>query len=140
MLEGIELFKLSTQRMRYLSDRQALINRNVANADTPGYRAQDLATFQANSPLLRQGGGAGAQPQLAVAQTNAAHLGFGASGTTNAMLDRHAHGYDEKLDFNNVSVEEQMVKANDVANAYDLATTAYKKSMSLLRISIGDGK
>ena len=31
--------------MRYLTERQTLIARNVANADTPGYKAQDLAPF-----------------------------------------------------------------------------------------------
>lgn len=137
MLEGIELLQLSSQRMRYLSDRQTVINRNIANADTPGYHSADLTPFTVSSPLLADTGTAGAAAPLQMATTSPAHMGFGLSGTATAHLNTHAAAYGEKLDGNNVSIEEQMVKANDVANAFDLATTAYKKSVSLLKTSLG---
>lgn len=139
MLEGIDLLRLSSERMRYLSQRQTVINRNIANADTPGYRSQDMAPFQVSSPLVAGGGSAGAAPALRMAATNVAHMGFGVSGTATAHPAKAA-SHDEKLDENNVSIEDQMVKANDVANAYDLATTAYKKSVQLLKDSMGGGR
>lgn len=134
MLEGINILQLSGERMRYLGQRQGLINQNIANADTPGYRARDLAPFSSANPLL---GGTGAAP-LPLAATAPGHLGFGVSGTLGARVDASARNYDEKPDANNVSVEEQLVRANDVANGYDLAATAYRKTMSLLKASIGE--
>ena len=53
MLSGIDLFQVAGDRMRYLTERQTLIARNIANADTPGYKAQDLAPF---TPVPAPGG------------------------------------------------------------------------------------
>ena len=47
MLSGIDLFQVAGDRMRYLTERQTVIARNIANADTPGYKAQDLTPFSA---------------------------------------------------------------------------------------------
>jgi flagellar basal-body rod protein FlgB len=135
MLESIGLLQLSSQRMRYLSQRQALIGQNIANADTPDYHAKDLAPFSTSLPLAQSGNG-GAGPLQLVA-TNPNHIGFGVSGTVNARVNSRAKTYDEKLDTNNVSVEEEEMKANDVADAYGLATVAYAKSVDLLKDSLG---
>lgn len=139
MLESIELLRLSAQRMRYLTERQSVITRNIANADTPGYRSQDLAPFTVpNSTLVsNMHDGAGSAPPLSMTHTNSGHFGFGLTGNVLGQLDKKAPSYEEKLDKNNVSLEEQMVKQNDVSNAFDLATTAYKQSVTLLKASIG---
>ena len=46
-MDDVYLFQLSTQRTAYLSQRQTLIAENVANANTPGFAARDLAPFSA---------------------------------------------------------------------------------------------
>lgn len=134
MLESIGLLQLSSQRMRYLSQKQALIGQNIANADTPGYRSKDLTAFTTSEPLAQSGSHSG---PLQLAATNANHIGFGVSGTVSARVNGNAKAYDEKLDTNNVSVEEQEMKANDVADSYSLATLAYAKSVDLLKASLG---
>ncbi len=140
MLEGIDLLQLAGERMRYLTDRQSVISRNVANADTPGYKARDLTPFSFHSTLLRTGSGmTSAQPPLALVRTSAAHLGQTAEGST-PRIDSSAKAYGEKPDGNTVSIEEQMVKSADVANAFDLATTAYTKSIGLMKIGIDSGR
>ena len=70
MLEEIDLFRLAGSRMRYLTERQSVVARNIANADTPGYRAQDLTPFSFDSLLLRGGSPAGAAAPLALARTS----------------------------------------------------------------------
>ncbi|HTR16076.1 MAG TPA: flagellar basal body protein [Acetobacteraceae bacterium] len=139
MLEGLDLFRLAGERMRYLTERQAVITRNIANADTPHYRAQDLAPFSFESTLLRSGSGAGEAPSLAMARTSAAHLGMG-SGGGGVRIDRFAKATSEKPNGNTVSLEEQMVKSTEVANAFDLASAAYSKSITLMKIGIDFGK
>lgn len=122
--------------MTYLAERQKVISQNIANADTPGYRAQDLPAFSFASALL------GAQdptaaPPLQLAATNPGHLTDAASSDGVAQPSDEAHPYALKPNGNTVSLEEQMVKANDTGAAFDLASTAYAKSVALLRSAIG---
>jgi flagellar basal-body rod protein FlgB len=138
MLEGLDLFRLAGERMRYLTERQGVITRNIANADTPHYRALDLAPFSFQSSLLRSGSGAGEAAPLAMVRTSAAHLGMGSG--EGARIDRFAKATSEKPNGNTVSLEEQMVKSTEVANAFDLASAAYSKSISLMKIGIDSGK
>ncbi len=138
MLESIDLFSLVSERMRYLTDRQSVLSRNVANADTPGYQARDLTPFSFHSALLRTDSSSAASP-LALVRTSAAHLGAASAGGV-SRIDMSARSYGEKPDGNTVSIEEQMVKSADVANAFDLATTAYTKSIGLMKIGIDSGR
>ena len=39
------LFELASRHMTWLAERQALTAANIANADTPGYRARDVRPF-----------------------------------------------------------------------------------------------
>jgi flagellar basal-body rod protein FlgB len=139
MLEEIDLFRLAGSRMRYLTDRQSVVAKNIANADTPHFRAQDLAPFSFDSLLLKggaQGTQAGAAAPLAMVRTNATHLGDNHAGLA-ARIEAHGATYGEKPDGNTVSLEEQMVKSADVMNGFELATAAYAKSVGLMKIGIG---
>src|SRR5205085_1062488 len=58
-LDDIPLFGMLRSRLGYLSERQRLIAQNVANADTPGYRPQDLRPFTVQMAQAAQSGSAG---------------------------------------------------------------------------------
>ncbi len=139
MIEEIDLFRLTGARMRYLTERQSVLARNVSNADTPHYHAQDLTPFSFSSALLRggtgAGGDAGSAPPLQMVRTSGAHLGDPHSSAV-ARIDSHSATYGEKHDGNTVSLEEQMVKSNDVANAFQLATAAYSKTITILKTGL----
>jgi flagellar basal-body rod protein FlgB len=45
MFERIEIMRMAPRNGRPCGGRQAVIAANVANADTPGYRAGDLRSF-----------------------------------------------------------------------------------------------
>jgi len=139
MLEQIDLMRLTGDRMRYLTEQQTLIARNIANADTPGYLAEVTTPFSFKSTLLRINGSAGSQPPLALAATDPGHIAIPQGGAT-ASRPRASATSDEKPDGNTVSLEEQMVKSADVANNFALATAAYTKSVGLLKIGIDFGK
>ena len=53
-LSGMSFFQLASQRMSWLGARQAVISENIANADTPNYRAKEISSFdrmvQARTP------------------------------------------------------------------------------------------
>lgn len=137
MLNAIDLFRLSADRMRYLTERQTVIARNIANADTPGYKAQDLAAPNFDSALLRAGStsGGGVAPPLALARTEAGHLSSSPE-TTFAQQALTTPNASEKPDGNTVSLDEQMEKSADIANAFALASAVYTKSVSLMKIAI----
>jgi flagellar basal-body rod protein FlgB len=132
MLEGIDVFRITGARMRHLAERQNILAQNIANADTPLFRARDVKAFQFDSALLRQGGGL---PPLQLAAARPGHLGGTRDGVTIAA-DR-ASTYSEDPDGNSVNLEEQMVKQADLLKAYDLATLVYKRGTVLLRTAVG---
>jgi flagellar basal-body rod protein FlgB len=137
MLSGINLFQVAGDRMRYLTERQTLIARNIANSDTPGYKAQDLAPFTPTSSTASTGG----SPAVQLVQTNPAHLSLDATAAASqqtVVTDASYGG--EKPNGNTVSVEEQMVKSADVANAFAMASAVYAKSISLMKIATGAGR
>ena len=111
--------------------RQAAIVENVANADTPGYRARDLADFADTYRAADQG---------ALRQTRAGPSRRGGrvdrSGTGRARRDRT-----QSPNGNTVSLEDQMVRAAEVRQReHDLALAVYRKSLDILRTASGSGE
>lgn len=132
MLDGMDVFRITGARMRQLAERQNVLAQNIANADTPNYRARDVRPFSFDSVLLRGSGGAAS---LRLAATNAGHVGA-AAGATRVVTDR-SQSYSEDPDGNTVNLEEQMVKQADLAKSYDMATTVYRRNAALLRAAAG---
>lgn len=135
MLDGIDVFRITGARMHHLAARQEVLSRNIANADTPYYRAQDVKAFRFDSALLRNQPGTA---DLTLAATRPGHLGLPRNGV-NVAADR-ADTYSEDPDGNTVNLEQQMMKQVDVAKAYDMATSVYRASMSMLRTAVGGGR
>jgi flagellar basal-body rod protein FlgB len=139
MLSGIDLFRLTGDRMRYLSERQTVLARNIANADTPGYKAQDLAPFNVGATGLSNGTTApvaAAGSQLTLARTSPGHIANGSAGSQPVQVVESAPDYGANASGNTVSLEQQMLKSADVSNAFALATAAYSKSLSLMKTAI----
>jgi flagellar basal-body rod protein FlgB len=139
MLSGIDLFQVAGDRMRYLTERQSLIARNIANADTPGYKAQDLVPFVPATPA---GGptSSGVSP-VVLTQTNTAHLQLEAGAVAHQQpVATQADYGGEKPSGNTVSVEEQMIKQADVSNAFAMASAVYAKSISIMKTAVDYGR
>ena len=67
MLEKIGILNLATDKARHAAARQEVAARNVANADTPGYRARDVTEFNAEL-----------DPGFRARRTHPAHFDFSA--------------------------------------------------------------
>lgn len=119
---------LAEDRIRWLERRQGVLARNVANADTPGYRPRDLLPFA--QALARRA----AQPPMA--RTDAAHLApRGGSGADRARPDRLAA--EEAPDGNAVSLDEQALRIADTDTAHALATGLHRRYLGLFRAALG---
>src|SRR5690606_25117364 len=102
MFEKLELLRLAHGLAAHAAQRQALVAQNVANADTPGYRARDLAPFETIYQTA---------PSVPLKVTRPGHADGGASLV--GAMGRDAPDAEEP-NGNTVSLEDQMLKAAEV--------------------------
>ena len=133
-LENIPLFAALTTRMRWLHERQSVIAANVANADTPGYEAKDLAEPDFYT-LLRQSRG-----RLSANQTHPGHLSNSVSERRFRPETDGGGGFDVSPTGNTVVLEEEMLKVAETSASYQLVSSLYGKHISMLKSVLGRGR
>lgn len=120
------IFSLAERRLAWTDRRQELLSRNIANADTPGWRPSDLAPFAATL--------AGLRPGPALARTGPSHL----TGTLeSAPPGGAAKPAQVAPDGNAVVIEDELTKVADTQGAQAIAANLYSKYMSFFRIALG---
>ena len=118
-------------RLGWLDERQRVIAQNVANSDTPGYAARDLAAPRDFAAALRGQGG-----PLQMTRTAGNHIAPpGASGPVARYQSNETPDSETTLDGNSVVVEEQMLKMAESRMAYDAAIGFYQKSLQMIRMA-----
>jgi flagellar basal-body rod protein FlgB len=124
-------------KLNYVSQRQAVIDQNVANADTPGFAPRDLKPFSFDQALKSAQGGSGA---LTMARTNSAHMQIdtpnGGNGSSDGFGNQASPDSEVRLDGNHVVLEEQMMKLTQAKMDYDAAVGFYQQSLQLLQTAI----
>jgi flagellar basal-body rod protein FlgB len=120
-LSDIYLFQVASQKAQWLSARQTAVAGNVANANTPGYRALDVRPFSAALD---------ASP-IAMATTNAGHMTPAVS-----FLDQYkeveADPAEESLSGNSVNLEQQMVNLGEVNRDFSMTANIRRAFHQLL--------
>lgn len=124
--------------LKGLSLRQQVIANNLANIDTPGFKASD-ATFETElkRALGRDKGGG-----MAFAQTHPAHLSVPESDTVSAVAPRVVLQNTQALrnDGNNVDIDREMLRLVETNINYNAMVQLIAKKFSLLRTIITEGK
>ncbi len=112
--------------------RQRVIASNLANEETPGYRAKELYFRDALAAA------AGGRPPIVPVVTHARHLGprgDGVSIVTGRVAEMPAG--DLPLDANSVNLDVEMAKLSDNAMRYNTAATImaqrFRQLMSAIR-------
>lgn len=126
-MEPIYLLSLASRKSSWLAARQATVASNISNANTPGYKAKDLAAF---SEVLNS-------TQLTLASTNAGHLtpdGTNAVGEAKPSSD----AWDVTETGNSVGVEEELLKAGEINRDYSLTTNIVKSFHAMLMSVVKD--
>lgn len=131
-ITDIPIFSMLRTRLDWAQARQRLLAENVANSDTPNYRARDLAPLRFPEPSV--------VPQARVASVNLVrtengHLGMGAGGTNFRLEDKS--GYETRPTGNAVNMEEEMMKVAANQMDYQAATALYTRSLNLLKTALG---
>lgn len=126
---SLPIFSLFSQRMNWLSARQAVLSENVANADTPNYEARDLKAMDFGRILASHGGGQ-------MVATNRMHIGRPqASGVPIEPVTAPSEG--GIAGGSEVSMEEEMIKLADTQLQYQTATNLYQKAVNMFRTALG---
>jgi flagellar basal-body rod protein FlgB len=130
-LTKIPFFDLINKRLAWLSQRQDVLAENVANANTPGYKARDLKE-PSFAELLR-----GADPSNRMAATQAGHIV--ASTRANAYKVIDDKSATPTINGNAVDVEAEMMKVSKTGIDYQFAISLYKKQLGFIKTALGRG-
>lgn len=108
-MQTLALFALASRQANWLDAREATIASNVANANTPGYEARDLAPFDSVMSNL----------QLSMATTSPGHI-QPVSASGESVKVKPQESWDVVYSGNSVNLEQEMMKASDVSRAHSL--------------------
>ena len=133
MSQGLTILSLAEALADHSAARQALIARNVAHADTPGYRAGDLTPF-ADSYAARAA--MNDQAAFVPAATRPGHVGLAADSVSGAEIREAFLPGAASPNGNTVALEDQMVRAADSKRQHDMALGIWRKSLDILRAAI----
>lgn len=137
-MAGFTLFGATQQllslSMRLRSMRHEVLAGNIANADTPGYRAKDLdfsaALKAAVAPELQ----AGADARL---QLIAARPAQAAPLPESLIREQDTEG---KFDDNSVDLDRQIASLVENSLSYETSLTLLGRTLANLRYAISEGK
>jgi flagellar basal-body rod protein FlgB len=130
VFENVEILNLAEGRARHAASRQAVVASNIANSDTPGYRAQDVSSFD---EAYR---GASAR-NAGMRATRPGHIQDVSPMTSTVTMDV---GGEASPNGNTVSLEQEMVRSVEAQRDHTRSVTVYQSALTVLRTSVGRGR
>lgn len=129
-MPSIPLFALASQQNKWLSTRQTLLAGNIANINTPAYKAVDLQPFDAVLEATK----------LRMTVSEQGHMAPDLTAATAATADAEGEqGWEVFHSGSNVSVEQELIKAGEINRAYTLNTNVVKAFKRMLMASSKTG-
>ncbi len=130
MFETLDIFKTAHAVAKHAAQRQSVVAANVANADTPGFKARDVVSFEM---AMR-----GAETNTQIRATRPNHISSSSSQSfAKTVVDRNS---ENSPNGNSVSIETEMLKSIEAERQHSRAMTVYQTSMGILRTSLGRGR
>jgi flagellar basal-body rod protein FlgB len=124
-LLGLYVLELASDAAEWLTQRQTLVAGNIANANTPGYHARDLAPF---SEIL-------AGDQIKMAATKSVHFQVDTADEISAQ-SRETGADEETLSANSVSLEKELTTLGEIGRQHALnANIKHAIQQMLLMVS-----
>ncbi len=125
MFEIPDVMRMAQAMARHSAARHVVIAENIAQADTPGYRARDLPDFAAS--YHADGVLAATRPTHLDADKAQLALRAGIDGTTPSLSPNG----------NSVSIEHEMMRAAQNVQSHELALAVYGSARTVLRAALG---
>ena len=134
MAENFGVYDALSRRMNWLGERQSVISKNVANADTPDYQPQKLKEPGFVGALERE------LKPMSPQVTDARHINANVPDQQPPQADEQDETYETKPNDNAVSLQEQMVKMSKTKSDHRAMTNLYRKHMSMFSMAWGAGR
>ena len=112
--------------------RQEVLAANIANADTPQYKARDFNFAQA----LGQATGVNSQTPLALSRTSARHLNGQANGATQEPELLYRQPLQPSLDGNTVDMDVERVEFADNTSRYQADLTFISQRLKSINAAL----
>ncbi|KPN64845.1 flagellar basal-body rod protein FlgB [Aliiroseovarius crassostreae] len=126
MFDKLEIFRMSQGLAQHAAARQSTIAQNVANADTPGYRARDLVSFSETYD---------APDGTEMRRSRAKHALTPSENPGQAPQSILRDG-PTSPNGNSVSLETELMASASAKRDHDLALAVYKSSMNIMRAAV----
>jgi flagellar basal-body rod protein FlgB len=134
LLDGI------IRSMRQLDQRQRVIAENIANSETPHFKAKEVAAPDFSALMAAQESGRGVphvnRPRIAISD---AMVAMGASRPRDPGVHADTATSETKPDGNNVTLEDQLLKMGQIQTDFSAMTSLYRKQMALIDAALGRG-
>lgn len=119
------IYSVASRHAEWAATRRAVIASNIANANTPGYRSQNIDDFSVATfePFIDQ----------MITQPN--HLRFPNGGSAFPVRQELAEAGEEYHSGNNVSVDRELIKVGGVSREQNLNTGLIKAFNRLIAMS-----
>ena len=132
-ITDIPILSMLRMRLEWSQARQKVLAENVANSDTPNYRARDLTPLKFAAPAEAS---AATVSTVALSRTEGGHIaGFGS--TASPFRTQSKGDYEMRPTGNAVNLEEQMMKVAANNMDYQAATAVYTRSLRLIKTALG---
>jgi flagellar basal-body rod protein FlgB len=119
------LLDLAAQQARWLGTRQTAIAGNISNVSTPGYKAVDARPFEEVMD----------RTALTIQASAPGHMTIDASDARGSVV-RPSDGWETSYSGNNVTLEDQLLKAGEVNRGYALNTGIVKVFNRMILASV----
>jgi len=117
MINDLSVLKTASAMATHAARRHAVISKNIANADTPNFKAKDVKPF---ADIYQDAARTGTQLEHAVDATKLI--------TMDGTADPNG---------NTVSLEQQMLSSSGAVGDHDLALLIYRKTLDMMKLAIG---
>lgn len=124
MFEKLELTRMAQALAAHAGSRMGIIAQNVANADTPGFKARDIADFASVFESREDNLRITRPSHILPAERISAARAFETGGS-------------EAPNGNTVSLEKEMVKSAEARQEHEMALAIYRATSDVIRASLG---
>lgn len=137
MSNNSPLMSMLSTNMRYMSQRQGVLAHNIANADTPAYRSQDLESPDFDSMVSGNTKGPQFRAAGQMRLTNSKHMMGTVAGASGFRAQEIRDAQEITPVGNNVVLEEEMAKVSQTGSQYQISNSLVKKFTGMYRSALG---
>lgn len=129
----LTMIKSLARSLHYTARRNRVLSQNIANVDTPEYKARDLTKIRFPKAITRTAF------NNDLLRTHSSHFKSTAF-QTNAPIVKLSKTDERTISRNTVNLEENLVKINQNSAEHERAVNLYRKYFSFINTATGRGQ